>query len=88
MSVQNFINKINNTYNNEIFELSSPTVENNKKDHKKGDFPKTSRNINTNINENKEREKSIKGYDKNKTSYQKELLSTSKNKKKLNNKYD
>ena len=88
MSIKNSINKINNTYNNENFELTSPIVENNKKDHKKGIFPKTSRNINTNINENKEREKSIKGYDKNKTSYQKELLSTSKNKKKLNNKYD
>ena len=88
MSIKNSINKINNTYNNENFEFSSPIVENNKKKYVKDVFTKTSRNINININENKEREKSIKGYDKNKTSYNKELLSTSKNKKKLNNKYE
>ena len=88
ISIKNSINKINNTYNNENIEFGSPMVENNKKEHKKSVFPKTTRNINTNIKENKEREKSIKGYDKYKTTYQKELLSTSKNKKRLINKYD
>ena len=90
------INKCNKTYTNDIIEYGSPLNQNNNKENRKTIFPQASRNLNSNINDklfllnskNKEREDSVKTTDKIKTVYQKGLLSTSKNKKKLNNNYD
>jgi hypothetical protein len=67
---------------------------NNNKDNKKTVFPLTSRNSTTGDKfmliepKNKERKESTKGQNKFKEAYQKKLLSSSKNKKKVNNKYD
>ena len=87
------INKCNSTYINDILELSSPVIQNNTKEHRKTIFPEATRNY-ININDNillntinKERQESVKGSDKIKTVFQKEL-STSRKKKKINNKYD
>ena len=91
---KNSINKNNKTYSTDIFEFGSPISQNNMKEHRKTIFPLTTKNINLNeklllLNTtNKERQDSVKGTDKITSAYQKGLLSSSKNKKKLNNKYD
>jgi hypothetical protein len=90
-----------NTYNNINNNILSSSISqqnnnnNNNKEDKKNIFPISSRNINTNINDKlilstkkKEREKSIKRFDKFKATNKKDLLSTSKNKTKKINKYD
>jgi len=91
-NIKNSINKCNNTYTNELFEFNSPINQNNNKDHKKTIFPQTSRNINEKlllINAiNKEKQESLKDPDRIRTAYQKGTSSTSKNKKKINNKND
>ena len=83
------INKCNNTYNNENFEFGSPTSQNNK-EHRKTIFPLTSRNLNEKLlllnSKNNENQNSTKACERIKVTYQKTLLSTSKNKKK--SKYD
>jgi hypothetical protein len=83
------INKNNSTYNNENLEFGSPTNQNNK-EHRKTIFPLTSRNLNEKIlllnSKNSEKQNSTKACERIKVTYQKTLLSTSKNKKKF--KYD
>ena len=85
------INKCNNTYNNDNLEFGSPINQNNNKEHRKSIFPITSSNINDKLlllnTKNSEKQNSTKAVDRIKVTYQKALLSTSKNKKKFN-KYD
>ena len=77
---------------NELFDFCSPKNLNNNKAHKKTIFPFTSNNLSTGdkfmlINpRNLERQDITKGFDKLKETYQKKLLSSSKNKKKSKNK--
>ena len=82
------INKCNNTYNNENFEFGSPINQNSNKDHRKTLFPQTSCNINDKLllfnSKNNDKQNSTKASDRIKVTYQKALLSTSKNKKKFN----
>ena len=91
---KNSSKKCNNTYSNELFEFCSPKNINNNKDNKKTVFPLTSRNSTIGDKfmliepKNKERKESTRGQNKFKEAYQKKLLSSSKNKKKVNHKYD